>query len=103
MRSAAGRNASEKQAPSSSPCASSAGTAVSTIRTEPQPQDRWSGRTGVVHEAMLADSRELAGIEVYVCGSVRMVETAVPALLAHGLDEGACFSDAFRPAALRTA
>jgi NAD(P)H-flavin reductase len=66
------------------------------VVSEPRPEDRWTGRTGLVHEAMLADAQDLAGIEVYVCGSVRMVDTAVPALLAHGLDEQACFSDAFR-------
>ncbi|HET8747956.1 MAG TPA: 2Fe-2S iron-sulfur cluster-binding protein [Ramlibacter sp.] len=71
---------------------------VVPVVSEPQPQDHWSGRTGLVHEAMLADAPELAGVEVYVCGSVRMVESAVPALLARGLDEDACFSDAFRPA-----
>jgi len=70
---------------------------VVPVVSEPQPQDRWSGRTGLVHEAMLADAPELAGVEVYVCGSVRMVESAVPALLARGLDENACFSDAFHP------
>ncbi|MBL0393992.1 cytochrome b N-terminal domain-containing protein [Ramlibacter monticola] len=72
---------------------------VVPVVSEPRPEDRWTGRTGLVHEAMLADAQDLAGIEVYVCGSVRMVDTAVPALLAHGLDEQACFSDAFRPAA----
>jgi NAD(P)H-flavin reductase len=48
---------------------------------------------------MLADYGDLTGFEVYVCGSVKMVETAVPAFIAHGLGEDACFSDAFVPAA----
>jgi CDP-4-dehydro-6-deoxyglucose reductase len=50
-----------------------------------------------VHEAILDDFGDLAGQEVYVCGSVRMVETAVASFTARGLDEGACFSDAFVP------
>lgn len=59
----------------------------------------WAGRRGLVHEAMLADYPDLRGVEVYVCGSVKMVETAVPAFLARGLSEEACISDAFLPAA----
>jgi CDP-4-dehydro-6-deoxyglucose reductase, E3 len=69
------------------------------VVSEPAPQDHWTGRIGLVHAAMLADFPDLAGVEVYVCGSVGMVDTAVPALLARGLPEQACFSDAFRPAA----
>ena len=64
-----------------------------------EPQDAWSGRTGLVHEAILADFPRLDGQEVYVCGSIRMVEAAVPAFIASGLAENACFSDAFVPTA----
>jgi NAD(P)H-flavin reductase len=46
---------------------------------------------------MLADHPDLSGFEVYACGSVRMVEAAVPDFLAHGLAEQFCFSDAFTP------
>jgi NAD(P)H-flavin reductase/ferredoxin len=63
------------------------------------PEDGWLGRTGLVHEAILADYPDLSGCEVYACGSVSMVQAARPAFLSHGLDEGACFSDAFLPAA----
>ncbi|HWI83476.1 FAD-binding oxidoreductase [Ramlibacter sp.] len=72
---------------------------VVPVLSEPRPEDHWDGRTGLVHEAMLADHGDLTGFEVYVCGSLKMVETAVPAFVAHGLGEGACFSDAFLPAA----
>jgi NAD(P)H-flavin reductase len=68
-----------------------------TVVSDPQPGDHWEGRTGLVHEAMLADIGDLAGHEVYVCGSVRMVDAAVEAFLARGLPEGSCFSDAFSP------
>jgi NAD(P)H-flavin reductase/ferredoxin len=57
----------------------------------------WTGRRGFVHEALLADHPDLKGYEVYACGSVRMVEAAVPDFLAHGLAEPFCFSDAFTP------
>jgi len=68
------------------------------VVSEPRPEDGWQGRTGLVHEAILADFPHLEGHEVYVCGSVRMVEASVPAFLSRGLDEQACFSDAFLPA-----
>lgn len=59
----------------------------------------WGGRSGLVHEAMLADFTDLRGFEVYVCGSMKMVEAAVPDFLAHGMGEALCFTDAFLPAA----
>jgi CDP-4-dehydro-6-deoxyglucose reductase len=71
---------------------------VVPVLSEPAPQDAWAGRSGLVHAAILADFPNLRAHEVYVCGSVRMVEAAVPAFLAQGLDEGLCFSDAFLPA-----
>jgi NAD(P)H-flavin reductase len=67
------------------------------VLSEPDPA--WAGRRGMVHEAMLADHPDLRGHEVYVCGSVRMVQAAVPDFLAHGLGEDACFTDAFVPSA----
>jgi NAD(P)H-flavin reductase len=70
---------------------------VVPVLSEPDPQDEWTGRTGMVHTAMLADHPDLTGYEVYVCGSVNMVETAVPAFLTQGLAEDVCFSDAFVP------
>ena len=68
---------------------------VVPVVSEPAEGDGWTGRTGLVHEAMLADFPDLSGNEVYLCGSVKMVETAVPAFIAQGLGEDACFSDAF--------
>ncbi|MBL8347408.1 MAG: 2Fe-2S iron-sulfur cluster binding domain-containing protein [Rubrivivax sp.] len=59
----------------------------------------WTGRRGFVHAALLADHPDLRGWEVYACGSMRMVQAAVPDFLAHGLAEEHCFSDAFTPSA----
>ena len=69
---------------------------VTPVLSEDSSTD-WPGRRGLVHEAMLADYPDLSGHEVYVCGSVRMVETAVPAFISRGLSEDACVSDAFLP------
>jgi NAD(P)H-flavin reductase len=66
-----------------------------TVLSEPEPT--YTGRRGYVHQAMLEDHPDLGGIEVYACGSVAMVQAAVPDLLSHGLDEAFCFSDAFVP------
>ena len=65
------------------------------VLSEPRPEDRWQGRTGLVHEAILQDFPDLAGFEIYTCGSVKMVEAARPAFVAQGLDAEACFADAF--------
>ena len=65
--------------------------------------DPWPGRRGLVHQAMLADFPERRDYEVYACGSVRMVNVAVPAFVEHGLDEGFCYSDAFVPTTTRLA
>lgn len=69
------------------------------VLSEPRAEDAWTGRTGMVHTAMLADYPDLTGYEVYVCGSVSMVHAAIPDFLTQGLGGDACFSDAFAPAA----
>jgi NAD(P)H-flavin reductase len=71
------------------------------VLSHARPEDAWTGRTGLVHEAMLADFPDLSSYEVYVCGSVKMVDAAVPAFIAQGLGEDVCFSDAFLPSARR--
>ena len=69
------------------------------VLSHAEPADAWTGRCGLVHEAMLADFPDMSGFEVYVCGSVKMVEAAVPAFIEHGLGEDLCFFDAFTPSA----
>ncbi len=65
------------------------------VISEPGPEDEWTGRTGLVHEAILQDFPSLAGKEIYACGSVKMVEAVFPQLKNQGAEEGMCFSDAF--------
>jgi len=59
--------------------------------------DAWAGRRGLVHEAMMTDFPDMRGYELYACGSVGMIESAVPAFVAQGLAEGLCYTDAFAP------
>ncbi|MFL6574837.1 MAG: cytochrome b N-terminal domain-containing protein [Burkholderiales bacterium] len=73
------------------------------VISHPAPEDAWHGRTGLVHEAILADFGDLSGYQVYACGSAAMVEAAHPAFKAKGLGQDDCFSDAFRLAPRRAA
>jgi CDP-4-dehydro-6-deoxyglucose reductase len=66
------------------------------VLSEPRPEDRWSGRTGLVHEAILQDFPDLGAYQIYACGSAQMVQAAHPAFMSHGMSEHDCFSDAFR-------
>jgi len=68
------------------------------VVSEGLPEDHWEGRTGLVHQAILHDFADLSDYAVYACGSVSMVQAARPALLAQGLGEDQCFSDAFTAA-----
>ena len=62
------------------------------------PGDAWTGRTGFVHQAVLADTPDLSGHEVYACGAPIVVESARKDYLAAGLPEEAFFADAFTSA-----
>jgi CDP-4-dehydro-6-deoxyglucose reductase len=62
------------------------------------PEDGWSGRTGFVHSAVLQDTPDLSGHEVYACGAPIVVESARRDYLAAGLPEEAFFADSFTSA-----
>ncbi len=40
------------------------------------PEDQWSGRTGFVHAAVMADLPDLSGHQVYACGAPIVVDSA---------------------------
>ncbi len=65
------------------------------VLSEPGPDDPWSGRTGLAHQAVLADFADLSGYEVYACGAPPMIEAAKRDFMASGLPEEAFHSDAF--------
>lgn len=59
-------------------------------------EDRWQGRTGFVHQAVLDDFPTLAGHEVYACGAPIVVETARRTFTSErNLPAEQFFSDAF--------
>ncbi|NDC61204.1 MAG: CDP-6-deoxy-delta-3,4-glucoseen reductase [Betaproteobacteria bacterium] len=59
------------------------------------PEDQWTGRTGFVHSAVLQDTPDLSGYQVYACGAPIVVNSARRDYLAHGLLEENFFADAF--------
>jgi CDP-4-dehydro-6-deoxyglucose reductase len=65
------------------------------VLSEPAPEDNWQGRSGLVHEAILADLPDLSGYQVYACGNPTMVELGYKAFTTHGLPENEYYSDAF--------
>jgi CDP-4-dehydro-6-deoxyglucose reductase len=68
-----------------------------TSRCSPnrRPDDAWAGRTGFVHQAVLADFPDLSGYQVYACGAPVMIDVAKRDFMAQGLPEEEFFADAF--------
>ncbi len=70
------------------------------VLSEPKDADAWSGRTGLVHHAVMQDWPDLSGHEVYACGAPVMVAAAQADLVGQcGLPAEAFFADAFTSAA----
>jgi CDP-4-dehydro-6-deoxyglucose reductase len=46
------------------------------VISEARPEDRWSGRSGFVHRAVMQDLPDLSAHQVYVCGVPVMVDSA---------------------------
>ena len=65
------------------------------VLSEPLASDAWTGRTGLVHQAVLDDFADLSGHQVYCCGAPVMVDTANAAFKGRGLPDDEFFSDAF--------
>jgi len=70
------------------------------VLSDATPEDRWSGRTGFVHRAVMEDLPDLSGYQVYACGAPVMVDAARRDFTSKcGLPEDEFFSDSFTPAA----
>ncbi|NOR52275.1 MAG: 2Fe-2S iron-sulfur cluster binding domain-containing protein [Gammaproteobacteria bacterium] len=61
--------------------------------------DDWKGRRGFVQDAAVADFTSVAGFEMYACGNPGMVHAAKDQMVANGMSEEHCYSDAFELAA----
>jgi CDP-4-dehydro-6-deoxyglucose reductase len=70
------------------------------VLSEPLNADGWQGRTGLVHQAVMADFPDLSGHQVYACGAPAMIEAARFDLISRcGLKNEDFFADAFTFAA----
>ncbi|NLD53141.1 MAG: CDP-6-deoxy-delta-3,4-glucoseen reductase [Burkholderiaceae bacterium] len=64
------------------------------------PDDTWSGRTGFVHLAAMADLPDMSGLQVYACGTPAMVDASRRDFIAErGLPADEFYADAFTTAA----
>lgn len=67
-------------------------------------EDNWTGRTGFVHQAVMADFADLSGHQVYACGAPIVVESARADFSARcGLPADEFFADSFTSAADKAA
>jgi CDP-4-dehydro-6-deoxyglucose reductase, E3 len=71
------------------------GIAYVPVLSEPDAADHWTGRTGLVHEAVLADHPDLSAYQVYACGAPVMCEAALKDFTARGLPKDEFFADVF--------
>ena len=66
------------------------------VLSDPLPTDGWAGRTGFVHQAVMADLPDLSGHQVYACGAPVMVDAAQRDFTAYcGLPTDDFLADAF--------
>jgi CDP-4-dehydro-6-deoxyglucose reductase/3-phenylpropionate/trans-cinnamate dioxygenase ferredoxin reductase subunit len=61
-----------------------------------EPSSSWTGRTGLVHDALREDQPDLSGADVYACGNPLMVSAAQTHFTrGYGLPDAQFFADAF--------
>ncbi|MFT0532470.1 CDP-6-deoxy-delta-3,4-glucoseen reductase [Castellaniella hirudinis] len=69
---------------------------VIPVVSEAAPEAAWTGRTGWVHQALMADFPDLSGHQVYACGAPAMVRAARHDFVRHcGLPPERFHADAF--------
>ena len=66
------------------------------VLSDALPQDNWTGRTGLVHQAVLDDFVDLKFYEVYACGAPAMIDAAYTTFIKErALPVQAFYSDVF--------
>ena len=68
---------------------------VSFIPVLSEPSQDWQGRTGFVHEAVVADHPDMSGFDVYMAGPPVMVNAGREAFEKAGLTLDNMYSDSF--------
>ena len=70
------------------------------VISEALSEDHWSGRTGFVHQAVLADYPDMKALQVYACGAPVVVNAARRDFISScNLPEDEFFADSFTSAA----
>jgi len=69
------------------------------VLSGPAVEPGWTGRSGWVHEAVVADHDDLSGYDVYMSGPPPMVDAGKAAFADRGLPAEQLFSDSFEFAA----
>jgi CDP-4-dehydro-6-deoxyglucose reductase len=65
------------------------------VLSDPEPDDHWDGRIGLVHNILLDDYPDLQAYDVYMSGPPGMIESAQRDFAAHGLDRARLYFDSF--------
>jgi len=68
---------------------------ISFIPVLSEPNSNWTGRTGFVHEAVVADNPDMSGFDLYMAGPPPMINAGKEAFMSAGLSTDHMFSDAF--------
>lgn len=63
--------------------------------SEPLPEDRWEGETGLITEVVARRVPDASGMEAYLCGSPFMIDACIEVLKAKGMPEDRIFYDKF--------
>lgn len=65
------------------------------VLSESSEEDQWQGRTGWVHEVVIADHAELSNVDVYASGPPPMINALKGVVFDHGLTPDRLFYDSF--------
>jgi len=66
------------------------------VISEALPEDHWTGRTGFVHRAVMADFPNLSAFQVYACGAPIVIQSAQTDFVEQcGLPEDEFYADSF--------
>jgi CDP-4-dehydro-6-deoxyglucose reductase len=76
-------------------CAKYPNLRYTPVLSDPQADDSWTGRRGLVHAAALEDHRELQHLDVYASGPPAMVEAVRHEFTQRGLPAQQLFFDSF--------
>jgi len=63
--------------------------------SDPQPEDNWTGETGLITEVLDRMTGDLSDTEAYLCGSPGMINACINVLDNHELPSEQCFFDKF--------